>query len=177
MNEKEAIIKNISESAHITEQMKKIEEQLINKESSALKYSVKKPSGITIIAAILGIVFTLGGGFTDKDHVGAGLLAIVCFVIVAKYVLTTILNKTALDKIKADISSLDTEHKKLRNDSKLHWLPEAYRNSTDISMIASYIQNGRADTMREALNLLEQDKHNQRMEQAAAIGAYYGVQG
>ncbi len=172
MIERENLIKNIQESAHIAEQMRNVEEELLKCVESADKYSVnKKPSVITIIAAIIDLIIILfGGGF---ETVVGGLLIIACTIIVAKYVLTLLLSTLFVKNIKNKAARLDAEHTRLRNDQSMQWLPDTYRNSTDFNMIASYIKNDRADTLREAINILEQETHYRRMEKAAAMGANY----
>lgn len=172
MTERENLIRNIQESAHIAEQMRNVEAELLKCVESADKYSVnKKPSVITIIAAVIDLIIILfGGGFETAN---GGLFIIICSVIVAKYVLTVVLSTLFVKNIKNKAARLDAEHTKLRNDQSMQWLPDKYRNSTDFNMIASYLKNDRADTLREAINILEQESHYRRMENAAAMGAYY----
>lgn len=44
-------------------------------------------------------------------------------------------------------------------------VPESYRYSFAMNTIAGYFENGRADSMKEALNLFETEKHQWRMEE------------
>lgn len=45
-----------------------------------------------------------------------------------------------------------------------HSFPENYQNEYDISSLIFYIKNGRADNLKEAYEVLENEKHRQRLE-------------
>ncbi len=68
------------------------------------------------------------------------------------------------------------KHSEVAADPSLSWLSAKYHDSFYIFKIAEYINNGRADTLKEALNMLEQEIHQAEMKEAAIIGAYYGAQ-
>lgn len=44
------------------------------------------------------------------------------------------------------------------------FIPEQYRNSGAIQYICSYLENGRADSLKEALNLFEEELHRMKVE-------------
>ncbi|MBQ8107903.1 MAG: hypothetical protein IJ129_04065, partial [Ruminococcus sp.] len=44
-----------------------------------------------------------------------------------------------------------------------------YRDATSFAMILSYLENMRANTLRDAINLLETEKHQARVELMTAL--------
>lgn len=45
------------------------------------------------------------------------------------------------------------------------FVPTKYRHSADVNWLFTYLDDGRADTLKEAINIYEQELHNWRMEQ------------
>lgn len=60
---------------------------------------------------------------------------------------------------------IEQELDKIHNDPSLSWLPSDYRNSIVAGKIIEYLANMRAKTLQEALNLLETEMHQARLEQ------------
>ncbi len=50
------------------------------------------------------------------------------------------------------------------NECKIDFIPENYRNSYAAESIYYIFKNGRADSLKEALNVFEDDEHRRRME-------------
>ncbi|MCD7741847.1 MAG: hypothetical protein LUI06_06560 [Ruminococcus sp.] len=70
------------------------------------------------------------------------------------------------DQLSKEIASLTDQSHQIysQNAELIESVPEAYCNSYSLQSIANIIQNRRADTLKEALNVYEQDEHNKRME-------------
>ena len=76
-------------------------------------------------------------------------------------------------KCKSTIAQSQQKLTILSLDDSLSWLPESYRTASAVFYIAEYVQNGRADSLKEALELLETELHRKRMEDNAFLGAYF----
>ena len=87
-----------------------------------------------------------------------------------KKITKKILAKNRLPKLQQELAEL-------ANDDTLSWLPEEYRTSSCINSINRYVNTGRADSLKEVLKLVDLELHRDRMETAAFVGAYEGVQG
>ncbi len=79
--------------------------------------------------------------------------------------------KKQLEEAKQTKSKYESELSVLRNDAVLSWLPYDYRDSTSFAMLYSYIRNMRANSLKEAINLLETEKHQARVELMTALSA------
>ena len=99
------------------------------------------------------------------------ILAVVPFAVVLFF---TVMRHKRVKACKAELAKLESDLLNLQNDSVLSWLPMDYRTSSCFAGISSYVSNGRADTLKEALNILENEMHQERMVDAAFLGAYYG---
>lgn len=65
-----------------------------------------------------------------------------------------------VDKFRAEYSSIMNEH-----GYKISFIPKSYRNSYAAECIYWIFNNGRADSLKEALNVFENDEHGRRLEQ------------
>lgn len=180
MNEKEMLIANVRASEEVGQQIT-AKEGDINKLLTKKAARRKATGGESLMGRILWFMFiycclfscgtAIIIGTIGKIWSPLGTLACLIFcgyMIYFYFVGGFVLN----DKIK----KTQNELKELEQSPQLSWIPAEYRTSSCITAIISYVQSGRADTMKEVLNLLETDMHNQRMENAAALGAYYGAQ-
>ena len=171
MNERETLIQNISAALPIAQQMSLIEEEVGKLHEEREK---KKKIGVGLIILLIIAVLCVLYGFVvivatkHLDGLFNVVLGVIPFVAVYKRLQRA---KECLIKIE----ELKEKYQGMQNDSNLSWLPMDYRSSFCISEIATYVQNGRADTLKEAINLFETEQHNQRLENAAALGAYWGV--
>lgn len=72
--------------------------------------------------------------------------------------------RAALENNKAQLEAL-------KNDASLAWLPYDYRDSTSFRYMFGYLQNMRANTLQEAINLFEVEKHQAVVKAYSAISA------
>lgn len=79
--------------------------------------------------------------------------------------LETTLNKkikTLSEKNNVNLENFDTDNKEIIN--LFYALPENYQNEEDVSSLIFFIKNRRADNFKEAYEVLENEKHRQRLE-------------
>ncbi len=174
MNEKDELIANINASFDI---MKKIEIL----ENGILMYSDKrrKARGVGsfilfyIVGAVLGGLLMMVLSNIPFFAYGpmSGLIAFSMFILP---ILVPILARIMRSKqCENEINKLNAQLTTYKNDPVLYWLPAAYRDSFSFTQIASYIQNMRANNIQEAINLLETEKHQARLELNARYGRRY----
>lgn len=80
-------------------------------------------------------------------------------------------HKKQLETLVPQKTSKQAELETLKNDASLLWLPYDYRDCTKFAMMYGYIRNMRANSLKEAINLLETEMHQARVELYSAIAA------
>lgn len=170
MNEREYLIQSINMSMAIMKQIHDLEEQIENLEDELEQKDKKLGCGTYAILGFLGFLALAGMERVFKG----GLSGILYIVPLAAYSIFIIQRQNKVKKYKANLKQLNATLSGLQNDSVLSWLPMDYRTSDAFASIGSYISNGRADTLKEALNLYENEVQQQRVVDAAFLGAYYG---
>lgn len=175
MNEKEQLLQNINAAMPIAQQMQALETEI-----NALEAEVEKKShygcgtvfvlGLGLLFGFIGIGILLSGLSKNSGDIKASLIFIVVIVLCLGYLFRRI---KRVMTCKSQIGMSKQKLLVLRQDNSLSWLPESYRTSGCIAAIRSYLSDGRADTLKEALNLLETEMHRQRLEDSAFLGAYY----
>ncbi len=86
-------------------------------------------------------------------------------------VLNMLFQKKKAAGLTADRSKYVNELETLKSDAVLSWLPYDYRDSTSFAYLFSYMNNMRASTLKEAINLYETEKHQARLELISALTA------
>ena len=175
MNEKEQLIQNVNASVPVMEQMHQLEMEI-----TALEDEVQKKSqygcgtgivlGMVVLFGIFSLGILLGGRNNNPNDTQQALICVGIMVVCLVFLFRQI------KRVKTCKSQLGLSKQKLillRADNSLSWLPESYRTSSCISAIRSYLLDGRADSLKEAINLLETEMHQQRLEDSAFLGAYY----
>ena len=157
MEEKEQLISAINGSAAIVSKLDVIEDKISAAEENIEKV---KPKLIMHIIAVIGAILVPKG----VPYTQCGLIIVGIYACAWAYVILT----------KKKLASLQAEYQTAQNDPSISWVPVDYRDSFSISKIAEYIRNNRADTLRECINMLETEMHQNRVENAALIGALYG---
>ena len=73
------------------------------------------------------------------------------------------------EKIRAQIDALRQEQRDYvsRNFDMIRFIPEAYRDRVAIPFMEQVVRNGRADTLKEAINLYEEQLHRWALERQA----------
>lgn len=75
----------------------------------------------------------------------------------------------AIQKIRKKIRELETELERFLKDNRyvLEFLPDDYRDTLSVGYMEECVRNLRAETLKEALNLYEEQKHRWAMENLA----------
>ena len=78
-----------------------------------------------------------------------------------------------IEKLEKNISEIVEAGEKFaeKNGHVLKFLPNQYRNLQATSYMLMAVKNGRADTLKEAINLYEEQLHRWRLEDAARQSA------
>ncbi len=78
-----------------------------------------------------------------------------------------------IEKIENSISEITKESERFAKDNRqwLEYLPAQYRNLQASSYMLMAVKNGRADTLKEAINLYEEQLHRWKLEDAARQSA------
>lgn len=84
-------------------------------------------------------------------------------------ILYVLSNRKKVKQFKSKISECEETLENLKKDNSLAWLPYDYRDFTSFAYIFQYIQNSRANSLKEAINLYETEKHQARLEAISAF--------
>ena len=190
MGEKEILIQNITNAMSAAKKMEPLEMEM-NKYEAIINVP-KKKKNISLFGFLMGYLRWV---FVISLLVTAGMTAVLTFMAVGGLefdaafmclIMTVILGLLAyivgfrkiVKKIlaKKRLPELQREHAEISSDDSLSWLPEEYRTFGCINAINRYVNTGRADTLKEALNLVDLEIHRDRMQNAAFAGAYSGIQ-
>lgn len=146
----------------------------ISENEEKLNKIITKNSGKkkNVVLWVIGLIYLYS--FLAASASGEPI-SIVYGSVTAICVLLYVRRKIKVINAKKKIANLEDEYSKLRENEALEWIPISYRNGYDIILLMKYFINDRADTIREAINILEAEKQNARMVNAAATGAYYGA--
>lgn len=155
-----------------------------------LKYNANQPPKGVVISCLTGLVIGYVGfsGITMMilmrfPSIRAGMFSYIGMVGMIGMVVGAIIGaripKIASKKEHAElnkkIENLKQRRESLENEwvsiLSPHWdkvrsiVPENYASPLFIQMAYGYLTNGRADSMKEAINLFEEEQHRNRMEQ------------
>ncbi len=167
MNEREQLISAINGSTEVVSKLGELEDKIEATEEKIRKW---KPRIWMTLLAAFGVLCIFGGiDEFKKGHPSAAGDFWVGVVIIAVYAY----HMFYAAKKKKLLSSLNEEYEKVLNDPSISWVPVDYRNAGCILKIAEYVRNNRADTLRDCINMLETEMHQNRVEQAALVGALY----
>lgn len=102
---------------------------------------------------------------TDEEKKEFYTLLLILLVVMLPAVLwllfRSIVTKRKKKKLQAEIALCLSKAEAVWNDPCFAWLPPYYRGIYSFDCIRTYVENGRADTLKEALNLLEME-HRRR---------------
>lgn len=168
MTEREELSKKINDSFDIMKQIDVCEDEIILNMKKR-----KKAKGIgrfillfIICACIAAIPFSI---FSAIPFINDTLLAIPAFAVCFLFPIITplILGNKSAAKYDKKIAELQAKLTEYQNSPLLSWLPMTYRDTVSYSYISSYIEDMRANTLQEAINLFETEKHRARLEENA----------
>lgn len=172
MSEKEQIIQNLNVSQQVVAQMQELERSI---DELTVKCEKKRNLGtLGAFAVFVSIVCVVIGFCVIRSDFGDGFITIL--IGAAAFYFGVWMKHSQYKKCQKMLAENEQQLKGLQDSSVLAWLPGKYRDSGYIRKIWEYVNTGRADTMKEVLNLLEEDIHREEMQNAALIGAYYGAQ-
>lgn len=152
MNEREQLLNNISNSF---ESMKIIEikENICDRTEESIN-RLKKFCRIRIL-----FIYIFCAAFISKSFDLS-----LQFIVLAIAVSIWIVSKAKLKSLKSKLQKKENDLHNSKSDVLLQWLPMSYRDSTSYKLIAGYVNNMRANTLQEALNLMETEMHQARLE-------------
>lgn len=167
MSEKEQIIQNVNAAIPVAKQMAELEAEVA--ENTEKEKKSRSSKWLFVIPLFFGAaaLMQLMRGNIAQVLVFAVITAVLCFIILSL--------KNKHKKCEQALAESKKKLELIKTDPALSWLPAQYRNPACVNNIMDYIQTGRADTMKELFNLLDEDIHRQRMENAALVGAYLGM--
>lgn len=134
------------------------------------------------IVQLTSVQETLTQKETERDkpmNIGNWIVTIILgfFYIIPGVIYYKYCKKSRIQKLDSEISTLRNQFQTLNNSLQQQIelvrqtgiqdiLPEQYLNPVDQSVqyILSYLQTGRADSLKEAMNLFEEEKHRINME-------------
>lgn len=183
--EKEKLISQLQEILPTIEKLDMHLEKLAQIESHVdrLNAQINAPRGFNFFSdvAIGGIVFatliptTISKVFTLQSATIGKMFFVLMIVggILNFYISGKIRNK-GKDSARRDKDIWEKKYKEaeqdMLNEISPHWdkvlsvVPKDYATPTCINSIYNYLVNGRADSMKEALNLFEEEQHRWRLE-------------
>jgi len=139
------------------------------------------------IVCALTLTVTLAGEATSTDAVFLPVSAVFLVIFLSLFIISKIrLKKTAIDfkerrdhldasieEEKESILEITKAAEKFAEENRylLDVIPQQYRNLQATSYILVAVKNGRADTLKEAINLYEEQLHRWRLESAARQSA------
>lgn len=172
------IIKILSQAEPIYDEMYETIIQLSSVQENLTQKETEKdnPMGVTnwIITIFLGLFYIIPGVIYYKNYTKSRIRTLEGEIAVLR------------DQFQTLSNSLQQQIELVRQTGVQDILPEQYLNPVDQSVkyILGYLRSGRADNLKEAMNLFEEEKHrinmesmqNEALQQAKANGKmlFYG---
>lgn len=156
----------IEESMPVIAKMKEVCEETEKLEKIKAKSGIR---GMCILGGpFMVFCFILGiCGLFDLDFTGA----FICLGLSGTFFYWVYYRRKRFKKCCKRIEELDQEQKKLSNDDRLSWISINYRYYYSLTIITGYITNGRADSVKEAINLFEKERREMVAVNAAVSAA------
>lgn len=121
----------------------------------------------SLVPVTLAPIFRAIGG----ESIG-GLLAMAAWIgVVVLFIMRRKKYLKQVEESTKNKQSYETTLQSLKNDQALSWLPYDYRDSTSFTYLYTYLTNMRANSLKEAINLYETEKHQARLELISAVTA------
>lgn len=155
--EREMLLGQMNGSFQVMTALKRAEDELGEMEEQLSQLELKASNSSRNKLLIIGFLLTA--------FMGLGLILIVyAFIRQNK-------SKQTAAEYKQKVQAKQAEAETLKNDAALAWLPYNYRDSTFFAMMYGYVTNMRANSLSEAINLLETEMHQARVELLSGISA------
>lgn len=155
--EREMLLQQMNGSFQVMTALKRAEDELEEMEGQLTQLELKASNSSRNKMILIGFLLTA--------FMGLGLI-----LIVYAFIRQNKSKQTAAD-YKQQVQAKQREVETLKNDAALAWLPYNYRDSTFFAMMYGYVTNMRANTLSEAINLLETEMHQARVELLSGISA------
>jgi hypothetical protein len=174
-DERKQVLAVMDNSFSVMTSIKQKENEIEEMEAMIEEAQLKGRKRYIVFAVFIGslapVIFepifkALGG-----DAIG-GILALATWVgVVALFVMRRNKFKKQEAECTQNKQSYETTLQSLKNDETLSWLPYDYRDSTSFTYLYTYLTNMRANSLKEAINLYETEKHQARLELISAVTA------
>ncbi len=185
-------VENLKHCADILNQYDQMEKSIVRERQYVKQYKGKKYSFfrsfwpfliIAIFTFYCGLIFipAIIGGTKDSTLTAVALLAIMAIltilVIVGGVFLARLMTNSSNKKLEKYVQERETKIKEvekkenqLMDDAFWNFMdsfPQKYQYAIAMTNIAGYFENLRADSLKEALNLYEEQLHRWKLEQSA----------
>ncbi|MDE6665865.1 MAG: zinc ribbon domain-containing protein [Ruminococcus sp.] len=166
VSEKEVVLSEMNNSFAVMTAIKEKEFAIAEHTESIEKEYEKSKKRYVVLIWFIGIIlssaFSAFGNFVS-------VLTIIAFGVIGVFYRKK--HKKKSETLLSEKSNYEQELEILKNDAVLYWLPYDYRDSESFAYLFSYINNMRASSLKEAINLYETEKHHTRLELISAITA------
>jgi uncharacterized Zn finger protein (UPF0148 family) len=174
-SEKATVMEKINGSFEVMKAMKEKEDAIskCSEEHNELETKQNgKKTARTVAYIVCGIFIVSGLGSLRNGGIA---IIVICAIVIACLVGSVKKRKARMTSLIEEIGRYSKELEVLKNDGTIQWLPYDYRDSTAFAYIYSYLTNLRASNLKEAINLYETEKHQQRLESMQALTAAAAV--
>lgn len=176
MDEREQLLECARQSAPAIKELADCENKYLKLFEKETKF--KKREGWVWLGMILcpllvlgAIIFIITGKEPSAKTLGTDLTMCVVLGGIGAFCIWRFMTHL---KRKNELAEASAKVDRAQDNPALSWIPPKYRITTYIGKIIEYLQNMRAKTLQEAINLLETEIHQATMENLAAIGAING---
>ena len=176
MDEREQLLACANQSATAIKELENCENKYLYLWGKEQKF--KKREGWVWLGMILGSLLTLGAltqllsGKISVSGILGDIIGMLIAAAVTALCVWVFMNHLKRKKL---IAEANAEIDRAQANPALSWIPPKYRVTTYIYKMIEYLQNMRAKTLQEAINLLETEIHQATMENLAALGAINGT--
>lgn len=166
-DERKQVLAVMDNSFSVMTSIKQKENEIEEKEEQIEKALSKARKRYIILWFFLGLMVCC----VLESIIGTALASLIWVGFIAFGVWNMINKKKEAKTLTAEKQTLENTLVSLKNDETLSWLPYDYRDSTSFTYLYTYLTNMRANSLKEAINLYETEKHQARLELISAVTA------
>ena len=166
-DERKQVLAVMDNSFSVMTSIKQKENEIEEKEEQIEKTLSKARKRYIILWFFLGLMVCC----VLESIIGTALASLIWVGFIAFGVWNMINKKKEAKTLTAEKQTLENTLVSLKNDETLSWLPYDYRDSTSFTYLYTYLTNMRANSLKEAINLYETEKHQARLELISAVTA------
>lgn len=175
VDERKQVLAVMDDSFSVMTSIKQKENEILEMEALIEEGEYKARKRYIVLAIFLGSlvpvtfapIFRAIGG----ESIG-GLLAMAAWIgVVVLFIMRRKKYLKQVDESTKNKQTYEATLQSLKNDPILSWLPYDYRDSTSFTYLYTYLTNLRANSLKEAINLYETEKHQERLELISAVTA------